>query len=185
MNNHPRIEILNENVVVDTFIVYQFLRKLVTPFNQWPAFRYGIIDRDGNVKRKRNTLKTQQEKNSFTLFDLLVLKIKRVLERLPYGKSKMASYAAALYFIKESQHFDENHYINDEDLFIECIEDFIEEFKKNPKNSEMFDEITRSKYLEEVPTNNIGSGHIAGVKDPVKVNRRPPLVRRRKNEKDD
>jgi hypothetical protein len=181
MNNE--IEILDENVIVDTFIVYQFLQKLTTPFNKWPAYSYGIIDADGNIKRKRNTLKTQQEKNSLTLFDLLVLKIKRVLERLPYGKSKLASYAAALYFIKESKNFNDDHYTNDEDLFIECIEDFVEEFKKNPKNFEKFEEMTQTKYLEEIPTNNIGGGYIAGVKDPVKVDRKPPLLRRKKNEK--
>jgi hypothetical protein len=184
MNNTEQFHILNENVIVDTFVVYKFLQKLVTPFDRWEAFRFGIIDKDGNIKRKRNTLTTYQEKNSFTLFDLLVLKIKRVMERLPYGKSKMASYAAALYFIKESNHFDENHYVNDEDLLVECIEDFIEEFQKDPKNFDKFLEMVQSKYIEEIPANNIGSGNIAGVLDASKVTKRPKLLRRKKNEND-
>lgn len=185
--NKQELQILNENVVVDTFIVYQFLRRLVTPFNQWEAFKLGIIDDKGNILRRRNTLRTSQERNSFSLFDLMILKMKRVLERLPFGRSRLASYAAALYFIKESNNFDEDHYNNDEDIFAEFMEDFIEELKDHPEEMKKFidminDDILDDKYIEEVPTNNIGSGHIAGV-NPPKVNRKPKILRRKEDEK--
>ena len=33
--------------VVDIFLVYQFLRRLATPFEKWEAFKTGVIDKEG------------------------------------------------------------------------------------------------------------------------------------------
>jgi hypothetical protein len=88
-------------VAVDLFLVYQFIRRLTTPFKEWAAFGLGIIDEKGNILKKRSTLSTIEERNSFRIFDLMVLRLKRLLEKVPGGKSKLASYAAALFLIKE------------------------------------------------------------------------------------
>lgn len=88
-------------VAVDLFLVYQFIRRLTTPFKEWKAFELGIIDERGNILKKRSTLSTIEERNSFRIFDLMVLRLKRLLEKVPGGKSKLASYAAALFLIKE------------------------------------------------------------------------------------
>ena len=32
-------------MVVDLFLVYQFVRRLATPFEKWEAYKEGIIDR--------------------------------------------------------------------------------------------------------------------------------------------
>ena len=42
-----------------------------------------------------------EDKSAYTYFHRLVFNIKRLLERIPFGKSRIASYAAALYLIKE------------------------------------------------------------------------------------
>jgi hypothetical protein len=94
-------EILNEGIA-DIIFTYQFIRKLTTPFKDTEAFKLGIIDEDGSVLKKSKTLNTQEEKAAYGYFDRLVFGLKRLLEKLPGGKSRIASYAAALYLIKES-----------------------------------------------------------------------------------
>jgi hypothetical protein len=40
--------------VVDVFMVYQFLKRLATPFEKWDAFKEGVIDKEGNIILKKN-----------------------------------------------------------------------------------------------------------------------------------
>ena len=46
------------------FFVYQFIKRLETPFENTDAYKLGIIDEKGKVLRKRSTLKTKEEKSS-------------------------------------------------------------------------------------------------------------------------
>lgn len=85
----------------DAIIVYQLIKLLATPFEKTEAFELGIIDKDGQVLRKRKTLKTQKEKNAFTVFHVLAFNLKKLLEKLPFGKTKLASFAAALILLRE------------------------------------------------------------------------------------
>jgi hypothetical protein len=91
--------------VLDLYLVYQFLRRLATPFIQWEAFKLGIIDAQGRVLRKRSSLNTRQEKAAFGVYDVMILNIKKMIENLPGGSRKLASYAAALYLIREHNAF--------------------------------------------------------------------------------
>jgi hypothetical protein len=77
-----------------------------TPFGEWDAYKTGVIDDEGNiiVPSEKRTL---AQDDSFTKFDLLILKLKRVLEKLPFGKVKLASYAAALFLLKEEKNIKE------------------------------------------------------------------------------
>ena len=85
--------------IIDTVIVYQILRKLVTPFIQMPAYHMGIIDANGDFLKKVSTL-TTAEKETVTTLDVLVINLKRILGKLPGGATRLASLAAALYLIK-------------------------------------------------------------------------------------
>lgn len=64
-------------MIVDAFLTYQFIRRYVTPFKNWPAFKLGIIDEDGNVLRKRSTLTTDEERAAFGTFDVIILNLKK------------------------------------------------------------------------------------------------------------
>jgi hypothetical protein len=86
---------------IDLYMTYKFLRILTQSFEDTPAFELGIIDAEGNILKKRNSLKTQEEKKAYTIFHRLIWKLKRILSKLPLGKTKLASYAAALWLIKE------------------------------------------------------------------------------------
>ena len=93
---------LNEGVV-DIFMVYQFLKRLATPFNKWDAFKEGVISDKGDILIKKNK-RTQKQKQSFQIFDVMILKLKRLLAKIPGGRTRIASYAAALWLIKEDWH---------------------------------------------------------------------------------
>lgn len=85
----------------DLYYTYRFLRLLVTPWDQTDAFKRGIIDKEGKVLRRASTLSSDEDKSAYTVFHRLVFNIKRLIEKLPFGKRRIASYAAALYLIKE------------------------------------------------------------------------------------
>jgi len=86
---------------IDAFITFRFLKLLVTPFDKTEAYKLGIIDERGKVLRKYRTLERIEERQAYTILHRLVFNIKKLIEKVPGGKSRLASYAAALFLIKE------------------------------------------------------------------------------------
>ena len=84
---------------VDVYYTFRFLRQLVTPWKETKAFKLGLVDENGKVLRKAIT---PEEKDAYTLFFRLVYNIKRLLNKVPFGKTKLASYAAALWLVHEN-----------------------------------------------------------------------------------
>lgn len=84
----------------DLIYTFRFLTLLATPFEKTKAYELGLIDKDGN-RIKDNKVNTTDEKSAFTPFHRLVFNLKKLLGKIPGGKSSVASYAAALYLIKE------------------------------------------------------------------------------------
>jgi hypothetical protein len=74
---------------------------LVTNFEDTEAFKLGIIDAKGKSIRKANTLQTSQERDAYTYLNRLVFNVKKIINRLPGGESKMKSLVAALWLVKE------------------------------------------------------------------------------------
>jgi len=85
----------------DTYYAYRFVKILSTDWKELDAYEFGIIDENGKVLRKARTLRTSEEKSAYTIFHRLVFGIKRIIQKLPGGRSVAASYAAALFLIKE------------------------------------------------------------------------------------
>ena len=139
--------------VADLILVYQFLKRLTTPFNETPAFDLGIIDERGN-RIKSKDLKTTEEKNAYGYFDRLVFNVKKLLERLPGGKNRLASYAAALFLIKES-HKPEREY---------TTKDLQEGFDSCMKELEKRTMINLKDLVEDAPSNSSGAA-VAGTGD--------------------
>ena len=83
----------------DFFYSLRFLRLLTTPWNKTNAYKEGIIDENGKVIKKPET---SGEKEVYNTFHKLVYNLKRLLNKVPFGKSTLASYAAALYLVKEN-----------------------------------------------------------------------------------
>lgn len=82
----------------DTVYAFRFLRLLTTPWTKTGAYKMGLIDANGKVIRKPET---SEEKSKYNIFHKLVFNVKRMLNALPFGKTTIASYLAALYLIKE------------------------------------------------------------------------------------
>lgn len=95
----------------DTFYTFRFLTLLVMKWKDLDAYKFGIIDENGKVLRKSAELKSSEERAAYTLFHRLVFNIKRLIEKVPLGKTRIASYAAALYLIKECTDMSEERII--------------------------------------------------------------------------
>ena len=103
---------LTEGQAIDLFVAYRFLRILTTPWEDQEAYKLGIIDKDGKLLRRRNTLKTDAEKKSFTLLHRLIFNLKRILHKIPGVRTKIGTYATALFLLK--QHFADK--VEEEDM---------------------------------------------------------------------
>ena len=140
------------------YFVYQFLKKLVTPFKKTKAFELGIVDEKGKILKRRRDLETDEEKDAYNLSDTLIWNIKKLMGKIPGGKSRIASYAAALYLIKEQQ---DGYKISEEELELQ----FFDQFEQMYNNDLEFDSSTLRKFenalIEDTPTTNMGSGNIA------------------------
>ena len=101
----------------DTFLVYKIISTLATPWKEQEAYQYGIIDYKGKLLRKSNTLKTTDERKSYTLFHRLIFNLKRLLEKLPGGKTKLVSYAAGMFLVKEE--IDMERLMNEGEEYVE------------------------------------------------------------------
>ena len=143
------------------YFVYQFLTKLVRPFTETDAYKLGIVDETGKILKKRSQLKTKEEKEAYTLTDTMIFNLKKLLGKIPGGKTKFASFAAALFLLKEDlqyRHYHDLSYLQEEFF----------KFMKVDNNEIEFirEEITkRREYLEEIYLKELeaGSGQIAGI----------------------
>jgi len=168
--------------LVDSAITYRILHLLVTPFDQTQAYRFGIIDDKGNILKKEKELKSQEERDAFTLLHRLVFRIKRIIERVPIENKKLLSFSAALALIKEQCKLEKEPF-NLESLFLEQL--------KTPNDtSEVEDYLLEGKiksflrFIEDAPANSAAaSPGVAGfTPDTVGVRKKkaPPLVLKRK-----
>ena len=66
-------------------IVYQFIKKLVTPFEKTKAFKLGIVDEKGKILKRRRDLLTVDEKEAYTLSDTLIWNIKKLMGKIIYS----------------------------------------------------------------------------------------------------
>ena len=109
---------------IDLFVTYRFIKLLVTPFEKQDAYKLGIIDKKGNrimpppsaagVKQtKPKPLGTIEEKSAYTILHKLVFNIKKIFDKVPGLRTKLGTYAAALFLLKDT--FKEH--VEDPDVF--------------------------------------------------------------------
>lgn len=142
-------------MIVQNAFLFWFLKKLVTPFIDTPAYALGIIDERGKILKKIKELKTQEEREALTRLDVLIFNLKRIIEKFPLGKTKLGSIAAALFLLKEARGILRSD-LEDSELFIESV---IKDY---------FERVDYIK-LTEMAANVSGSGAIAGVNDDLKL----------------
>ncbi len=124
---------------IDLFVTYRFLKLLTTPFEKMDAYKLGIIDEKGNRIKKPNSTKpalelsTTELKNAYTILHKLVFNIKKIFSKVPGLRTKVGTYAAALFLLKDT--FKES--VNDPDVF---EKEFMKYLKEN--NIEFDDSIS-------------------------------------------
>ena len=85
---------------IDLFVTYRFIKLLTTPFEKTDAFKLGIIDKDGNRLPKK--LYKIDERNAYTVLHKLVFNIKKLFQKVPGLRTKVGTYAAALFLLKDT-----------------------------------------------------------------------------------
>lgn len=84
----------------DLFYTFRFIKMLTTPFEETEAFKLGIIDKEGKRIKSKN-VSSSEEKSAYTTFHKLCFNLKKLLGKVPGGSSRLASYAAALFLLRE------------------------------------------------------------------------------------
>lgn len=120
--------------VFNAYLAYQFIKILTTPWEETEAFKNGVIDATGKQLKKTGELKTQEQKKSFTIFHKIIFNLKRILSKFPGGKSRIASYAAAMALLKENN---ENLREDDLELLENLLIDYINKQEENLYESGM------------------------------------------------
>ena len=146
-------------MVVDLFLVFNFIKRLVTPFTKWEAYKEGIIDEKGNILIKRKDFVKNSQKAAFGIFDQMILNLKKLLGKLPGGQTKLASYASALWLIREQQRIEATNYLTEESVE-EDLEIALERFLS--ENETLIAEAAKRE-IDEEPANAVGGGNIAGL----------------------
>ena len=132
---------------LDLFLVYQFIKRLSTPFNETKAYELGLIDEKGKKLKKASS---RAEKDAMTYYDRLIFNLKRLISRVGI-ESKFTTFAAALFLLKEEQ----SNVKRDEEV---TLSEFVE-FKESHKDYIM------GILTEDAPANAASGGNIAGIGD--------------------
>ena len=141
----------------DYYLVYRFIKALVTPFKKTKAFKLGIIDDKGKILRKMKDLETSEEKQAYGRFERMVWNLKKIINKIPLLGSAFKSVAAASFLLlKEEREVDLKE------------KTFLKYFYRD------------MELLMEGPINSVGSEKIAGLEhDPDG----PPIKPRKKRKK--
>ena len=114
---------------IDLFVTYRFLKLLTTPFKKTDAYKLGIIDDKGHrILKPKSTapaveLASTQQQSAYTILHKLVFNIKKLFAKVPGLRSKVGTYAAALFLLKDT--FKES--VDDPDMFEKEFVKFLKE----------------------------------------------------------
>jgi len=106
---------------IDLFVTYRFVKLLTTPFEKTDAFKMGIIDKDGF--RTKKILYKQSEQSAYTVLHKLVFNIKRIFAKVPGLRTRLGTYAAALFLLKDT--FKEH--VEDPDMFEKGLMEYLKQ----------------------------------------------------------
>ena len=162
--------------IVDNLIALRILFLLITPFEQTDAYKLGLIDADGTRIKKA---KTPEETNATSMLHRLVWNIKKFINLVPGGKTKLGSMVAAYALVREC--IEQDNYTPDL-VQLSILSEAYDVFDRLPDDIlEMIDILYEdgeggAPAGGVVPANNTAG---ASVKEPV-VKKKPPIVKRAK-----
>lgn len=85
----------------DAIVTYRILKKLSMPYTDMDAYKLGIIDANGNVLKKYRDLNTTDERDAYTILDRMIIRLRKIIHKVPQAQRTLATWAGALALIKE------------------------------------------------------------------------------------
>lgn len=144
--------------IIDTYVLYKIIRKLSTPFEKWKMFADGVIDSEGNFFQHKPDRTPEQM--GYSYLDVFCLNIKRMMGKIPGGSTRIATYAAALWLLREPA--------ADKRYTMEQIEAEASKFDLAEQIAVAESMIVEDGEGSAVPANNVGDGKIADKKQGLK-----------------
>jgi hypothetical protein len=139
--------------LIDNLVAYRVLSMLVKPFVDTDAYKLGIIDSKGKNLKRSSLLNTDAERNAYTYLHRLVFNMKKIINKLPGGESKLKSLVSAYFLIKE--------YYQKNDRSISMME---EKFNRLMESDALLAEelLIVEKYMKELEEDGMGAGAVGG-----------------------
>ena len=106
---------------LDNLLALRLLKILITPFEEFPAYKTGVIDEKGKYIVPKNK-RTDKQRKSLTYLDRLLINVKKIINKLPGGESKLKNLVAAMFLIKECQSTNDDGDLLTEQHFLEKVE---------------------------------------------------------------
>lgn len=141
--------------IVDNLLAYRVLSMLVRPFAETDAYKLGIIDDKGKNLKKTSSLRTSAERNAYSYLHRLVFNMKKIINRLPGGESRLKNVVSALWLIKE--------YYNSKERTTSLMEERFNKILQKVEEGVVLveEEIEVAKFFsEEAPVNNTAGASV-------------------------
>lgn len=145
--------------LVDNMIALRLLTILCTPFNEFPAYKAGLIDEKGKYIVPKSK-QTPAQKRSLTYLDRLMINVKKLINKLPGGESKLKNIVSAMVLVKECYQNNVPEFTITQQMLVEKVEKYD---IKNPEYQRVIDLWCqyikqREMQKEEVSAAAIGGG---------------------------
>lgn len=108
--------------LVDNLITLRILRLFTMDMKETNAYKLGIVNEKGEQLKAMRDFTSRDENDAYTLLHRLVFRLRMILEKVPFVKSRLANYAAALLLIKEKL-VKEEEFFETDDVLLEKLDD--------------------------------------------------------------
>jgi len=109
--------------IIDTYLAYKFIKLLATPWKKTAAYKLGIIDKKGKrIKSEEADDAARNSGSKYTNVHKVIFNIKRLINKLPGGKTKIGGAAAAIWLLKEEA---KKMGVNNENIIEETFLDYL------------------------------------------------------------
>lgn len=125
----------------DMYMVYEFIRRLSSPFTAWPAFKAGIIDKNGNILKQVKNM-TPAEQKQWSYLDEISVQIKKLIMRVPGIQPKLRTITGTMLLMKERK---------------------LPSYPNSQQLTEEFDNLLNTLHENAVAVNSAGAGNIAAI----------------------
>lgn len=112
-------DLQKRNPLIDNLLAFKVLTLLSTPFEEFEAYKLGIIDNRGTVLKPYNSLIKASEKAAANYLIRMVITMKKMLSKIPDGEWYMKNMTRALFLIRE--HYYNETEIGEQDLILEFL----------------------------------------------------------------